>query len=310
MSSEVSEMKGVHPAADVWPMLVGDDLDALASDIAENGLQNPLVLTPDGLLLDGRNRLAACKMVDVAPTFETFDGEPLAFIVSANLHRRHITKGQQAMCVAMMYPEPKRGMHADPSPIKGLGFGKMHLSRARTVLAADVHEAEKVRDGSLSLTAAYETVHAAIARRKADQEAMERLRSHPDLIEWVLESVTAGEHTVSEGLRLLAMDEGDRERVRSGGISIDEGEVLTRDRHAEEMASINHLVRQYRAHIATLAEIKLGHSSAISSLALARMTEEEQAILKPEIDRWATITAKRVPSFPPPPSPWPTVEGQ
>src|SRR6516165_3714670 len=37
------------------------------------------------------------------------EGRALAYIVSANLNRRNLTKGQQAMALAMIYPEPARG---------------------------------------------------------------------------------------------------------------------------------------------------------------------------------------------------------
>ena len=35
--------------------------------------------------------------------------EPNAVVVSANINRRHMTKGQRAMGVAMIYPRPEKG---------------------------------------------------------------------------------------------------------------------------------------------------------------------------------------------------------
>src|SRR5215467_13827498 len=72
----------VHPAADLFPMMPDDELDALAKDINENRLQQPVVLwTPTLLkdlpsrgknkfpkeiyLLDGRNRLEAIERANV-----------------------------------------------------------------------------------------------------------------------------------------------------------------------------------------------------------------------------------------------------
>ena len=58
----------VHPAADVFPMLDPDELSDLASDIQANGLQHPIIIGQvDGveMLIDGRNRLAACKLAKV-----------------------------------------------------------------------------------------------------------------------------------------------------------------------------------------------------------------------------------------------------
>jgi hypothetical protein len=66
----------------------------------------------EGTLIDGRNRLAACKLAGVEPTFETRSGDPTAFILSQNVRRRHMTAGQRAMATAMLYREPiayKRG---------------------------------------------------------------------------------------------------------------------------------------------------------------------------------------------------------
>jgi ParB-like chromosome segregation protein Spo0J len=59
----------VHPVAALFPMLADDELGELAADIKERGLLQPIVLDAEGRVLDGRNRLAACKKVGVEPTF-------------------------------------------------------------------------------------------------------------------------------------------------------------------------------------------------------------------------------------------------
>ena len=43
-----------HPYADALPLLEGEAFDALAADIKENGLREPIV-TFDGAILDWRN---------------------------------------------------------------------------------------------------------------------------------------------------------------------------------------------------------------------------------------------------------------
>jgi ParB-like chromosome segregation protein Spo0J len=94
---------GIHPAANLLPMLVGDDLKQLAEDIRVHGLQTPIVLL-DGKVLDGRNRLAACAMAGIKPRFTTLSSDdvkdPLSFVMSANLHRRHLTTSQRALIAA------------------------------------------------------------------------------------------------------------------------------------------------------------------------------------------------------------------
>lgn len=89
---------GVHPAADLFPMLDDDDLQALADDIAVRGLLEPVWVLPDGRLLDGRNRVAACAIAGIDPERRTYTGDdPTAFVVSLNIHRRHLTTGQKAL---------------------------------------------------------------------------------------------------------------------------------------------------------------------------------------------------------------------
>jgi hypothetical protein len=42
-------------------MIEGEQFDALVESVRQHGLMEPVWLTPDGTLLDGRNRMAACK---------------------------------------------------------------------------------------------------------------------------------------------------------------------------------------------------------------------------------------------------------
>lgn len=90
----------IHPVADLFPMLTDEELDVLAEDIQANGLRNPIV-TYEGQVLDGRNRLAACERIGVEPTFVEYEGDsPVAFIVSQNMQRRDLDPNQKA-CIAL-----------------------------------------------------------------------------------------------------------------------------------------------------------------------------------------------------------------
>lgn len=92
-----------HPYATIVPMLGAKDLQSLADDIRKNGLRESIVLVDDNLILDGRNRMKACELADLEPTFESFHGtrrEMLAFVKSKNVERRHLDESQRAMAAA------------------------------------------------------------------------------------------------------------------------------------------------------------------------------------------------------------------
>jgi protein gp37/ParB-like chromosome segregation protein Spo0J len=92
------EITGIHPAADLFPMVEGDELQELCADIKERGLQQPIVVWHDGSLLDGRNRLMACYRTNQEVVLERYEGDdPVQFSLSANLHRRHLNAGQRAI---------------------------------------------------------------------------------------------------------------------------------------------------------------------------------------------------------------------
>lgn len=58
----------LNPACKLFPLLDETALQELADDIKVNGLQNAIVLH-DGKVLDGKNRLNACKLEGVESTF-------------------------------------------------------------------------------------------------------------------------------------------------------------------------------------------------------------------------------------------------
>jgi len=90
----------LHPLCTLFPRLSGSEFDALRDDIRANGLRQPIVLH-EGMILDGGNRYRACIEAGIEPTFEQFSGGNLvAFVLSANLHRRHMSPGQQAAIVS------------------------------------------------------------------------------------------------------------------------------------------------------------------------------------------------------------------
>ena len=80
-----------HKLAELFPSIEGPAFKELVLDIKTNGLIQPIVLYK-GEILDGRNRYRACLEAGVEPTFDTYNGsDPIKFVVSRNIHRRHLT---------------------------------------------------------------------------------------------------------------------------------------------------------------------------------------------------------------------------
>jgi ParB-like chromosome segregation protein Spo0J len=90
-----------HEAAAIFPMMAEAELHTLADDIKRNGQVQPATLY-QGKVIDGRNRQAACKLIWKQTTYQewTGTGSVVEWILSANLHRRHLTDSQRAVVAA------------------------------------------------------------------------------------------------------------------------------------------------------------------------------------------------------------------
>jgi len=208
----------VHPAANLFPMMPDDELQELARDIAANGLIHPIIIDDQKQLIDGRNRMAACKIANVEPRFEQLNGhDALAYIVSANLQRRNLTKGQQAMLLAMIYPEGQHGRGKNAEARKAVvsaGFSVERLKQARSVLRHSQALAEGVIKRMISLDEALETVKEAQIQASSAEARLTRLQAKaPDLAARVAEE-TLG---LDEGILILDRREIDLRLAKEHG---------------------------------------------------------------------------------------------
>jgi hypothetical protein len=103
----------IHPAAELFPLMSEPELRELGEDIKANKAQFPIAtwFDPEAkieLLVDGRNRLDAMELVGL-PTVEIISHrsrltciDPWAFVVSANIKRRHLTIEQKRELIAKL----------------------------------------------------------------------------------------------------------------------------------------------------------------------------------------------------------------
>jgi ParB-like chromosome segregation protein Spo0J len=97
-----------HPLAALFPLMSEAEVATLADDIATHGLHMPIMLDRQGRIVDGRNRYHALQRLGLATaeahyTTTDLDGDALVqYVVSLNLHRRHLNENQRALVAAKL----------------------------------------------------------------------------------------------------------------------------------------------------------------------------------------------------------------
>ena len=198
----------VHPFADAFPLIDGDEFDQLVMDIKKNGLREPIVLNHDRtVLVDGRNRYRACEAAGADPVFETLPErytEPLILdlIVSMNMARRQLNQGQRAL-MALEYERYYAAAQSKGAPVGNSNASRPTPDTSPSVdtKVADLRqqdfwvEPQAPRERKSSERAA----KAVGASGRAVQQAKAVVRDAPDLAA----KVRAGE---------IALDAADRQR--------------------------------------------------------------------------------------------------
>lgn len=154
-----------HPAAELFPLMIGEEFDELCRDIVANGLRERIWIF-DGRILDGRNRYRACLATEIVPRFRNYEGsDPVGFVISLNLIRRHLNESQRAM-VAARIANLGVGRRSEivgiPTISQSEAANLMHVSRDTVNTAAKVQTecvpevAGAVDSGTIAVSAAVE----------------------------------------------------------------------------------------------------------------------------------------------------------
>jgi len=180
-----------HPAAAIFPMMADEAFAALKADIKKHGQRETIVLLKDQIL-DGRNRYRACLELGIEPDFGEMEEceDPIAYVISLNLHRRHLNKSQWAQIAAKYVPmlaeqaaeRMKAGKGANGSGGRGKTLGK---------------ELPRVSDNGKATTQAAKLTN---TNRQYVADAVKLEKLAPELAEQVL----AGTLTIPEAKRQLA----------------------------------------------------------------------------------------------------------
>ena len=163
----------IHPAAELFPPMTEAEFAGLKEDIRQNGQSDKIVIL-NGSLIDGRHRLRACHELSIEPEIVELieETDPWQYVVSHNLHRRHLDTAQRAMVAAKLATLQLGEKKAD----SGIPLSPMSQSDAAeklNVSTDSVKQACKIRkyatpeviaeveSGTMSLNAAVETTKAA-----------------------------------------------------------------------------------------------------------------------------------------------------
>ena len=152
-----------HPIADSYPLLEGQEFDALCASIRLYGLLEDII-TYEDKILDGRNRHRACTELNITPRFRTWAGEcgsPRAFVDSMNDKRRHMTATQRLLAYKKLtsMPSATAAVEATPEPsvnsvAKAEGLSESTVKRANKIARGSPLLGEAVSKGKLSVRAA------------------------------------------------------------------------------------------------------------------------------------------------------------
>ena len=173
-----------HPLSAAFPDMPQADYAELVADIQTHGLIQPVVLY-EGLVLDGWHRYQASLDAGVKPAFTKFDGpDPVAFVLSLNMHRRHLDENQRAAAVVACRAWAASGDnqhtmaggdHGAPprATVKAMaeeaGVSERTIQRAKRAHEAGLGDA--VRDGVVTAKEAAEIAKLPEPERQAALEA-------------------------------------------------------------------------------------------------------------------------------------------
>jgi hypothetical protein len=174
-----------HPAAKLFPLMSDEEFAGLRLDIHAHGLREAIVVYK-GQVLDGRNRLRACQELKIEPEVREWQNgkegdSPTAFVLSANLHRRHLSASQKAIIAVEAKPmfdaeakarqreagkqfgkgkknslaqkkaKPSEGKSAAAAG-NALNVSRSTVEKAQKVATAAPELTERIKAGTLSLT--------------------------------------------------------------------------------------------------------------------------------------------------------------
>ena len=201
----------IHPAAELFPMMSDEEFKGLVDDMRENGQRESIVLWKNQLI-DGRNRLKACEVLEFNPQFEELDDEydPWKYVISHNLHRRHLSTSQRSMVSAKL-ASLKRGdnQHTQicessiASAAKQLNVSERSVVSAKQVIDKGSEQTKQaVEQDRLPVSLAADLVKAVPDKKQQDKIIAEGASKVREIVREKKEEIRQKEEPKKESYRL------------------------------------------------------------------------------------------------------------
>lgn len=190
-----------HKACLIFSPITGESWEKFVEHIEENGQQHPIELLPDGTLLDGRNRLNACRQLGIEPKFvEVNPSSPVEYVIGNNLRLRELNIGEKAVLALQLIPllaveaaerkggRPKKGeknlasqdakipedQKSTAKAAKSVGVSAKTVERAKRIADDPRPEAkqvlEDVKEGKTTLKVAEQNLFPTTSRRPSQSK--------------------------------------------------------------------------------------------------------------------------------------------
>lgn len=209
----------IHPMAEIFPMMSEQEHRDLVQDMKENGWRDDSVIwTTGGRIIDGRNRYRAAKEAGVEPVFREWSGEGslIKFVISLNLHRRHLSSSQRAVIALAV----EKALSEEAAQRRAAGLKQNQTDEgegADTVVERFPQRGDEGRAAVQAAQMVGTNAHYVTDAKKIEQNA-------PDL----LEKVRAGEMSIPEAKKAAGIGK-EKPKVSPSGLIEGHTCVYSRD---------------------------------------------------------------------------------
>jgi hypothetical protein len=156
-----------HKLSAAFPAMTEAEFSALVENIREHGQRHPII-TYQGQILDGFHRARACAELGKEPYLKEYSGnDPAGYVLSSNLHRRHLSASQRAGAIVACNEwrnngerGPEKLRNVAELPQTSAQMAETAQVSTRTIESAKVAQSaglsQPVRDGKMTVNAAAE----------------------------------------------------------------------------------------------------------------------------------------------------------